>query len=58
MQQVIAWVEHHQAPTVLDASGSINGQSVTRPLCPYPGPDAVHTGGNPDVAASHTCSLR
>ena len=58
MQQVIAWVQHHQAPAVLDASGSINGQSVTRPLCPYPGPDAVYTGGNPDVAASYTCSSR
>ena len=28
------------------------------PLCPYPDPDAVYTGGNPDVAASYTCSSR
>jgi Tannase and feruloyl esterase len=58
MQQVINWVENGQAPTVLDASGSINGQSVTRPLCPYPDPDAIYTGGDPDVASSYTCSSR
>jgi hypothetical protein len=47
MQQVINWVENGQALAVLDASGSINGQAVTRPLCPYPDPDAVYTGGGP-----------
>jgi Tannase and feruloyl esterase len=56
MQQVINWVENGQAPAVLDASGSVNGQAVTRPLCPYPDRDAIYTGGNPDVAASYTCS--
>jgi Tannase and feruloyl esterase len=55
MQQVIDWVENGQAPAVLDASGSINGQAVTRPLCPYPDPDAVYTGGDPDQASSYTC---
>jgi len=58
MQQVINWVEQGQAPAVLDASGSINGQSVTRPLCPYPDRDATYTGGDPNVAASYTCSSR
>ena len=58
MQQVINWVEHGQAPAVLDASGSINGQPVTRPLCPYPDRDAIYTGGDPNVAASYTCSSR
>jgi Tannase and feruloyl esterase len=58
MQQVINWVENGQVPAVLDASGSINGQSVTRPLCPYPDRDAIYTGGNPDLAASYTCSSR
>jgi Tannase and feruloyl esterase len=58
MQQVINWVENGQAPAVLDASGTINGQSVTRPLCPYPDPDAIFTGGNPNVASSYTCSNR
>ena len=58
MQQVINWVEKGQAPAVLDASGSINGQSVTRPLCPYPDPDAIYTGGDPNVASSYTCSGR
>jgi len=43
-------------PAVLDASGSINGQAVTRPLCPYPDPDAIYTGGDADVATSYTCS--
>jgi len=56
MQQVINWVETGQAPAVLDASGTINGQSVTRPLCPYPDPDAIYTGGDPNVASSYTCS--
>jgi len=56
MQHVINWVENGKAPTVLDASGSINGQPVTRPLCPYPHPDALYTGGNPDAASSYTCS--
>jgi len=58
MQQVITWVEKGQAPTVLDASGSVNGQPVTRPLCPYPDPDAAYTGENPDLAASYTCTSR
>jgi Tannase and feruloyl esterase len=58
MQQVINWVENHQAPSVLNASGSINGQSVTRPLCPYPDPDAIYTGGDPTLAASYSCSSR
>ena len=55
MQQVINWVENGQAPAVLDASGTINGQAVTRPLCPYPDADATYTGGNPNAAASYTC---
>jgi feruloyl esterase len=55
MQQVIDWVETGQAPAVLNASGSINGQPVTRPLCPYPDPDAVYTGGDPNQASSYTC---
>jgi hypothetical protein len=55
MQQVIDWVERGQAPAVLDASGTINGQAVTRPLCPYPEPDAVYTGGDPNQASSYTC---
>ena len=35
-----------------------SGQPVTRPLCPYPDPDAIYTGGDPTVAASYTCSNR
>jgi Tannase and feruloyl esterase len=58
MQQVIDWVEEGQAPAVLNASGSINGQSVTRPLCPYPDPDATYSGGDPTVAANYTCTSR
>ncbi len=58
MQQVIDWVENGQAPAVLNASGSINGTNVTRPLCPYPDADAIYTGGNPNVASSYTCSSR
>jgi feruloyl esterase len=58
MQQVIEWVEHGQAPAVLNASGTINGQSVTRPICPYPDPDAVYTGGDPTQASSYTCRNR
>jgi Tannase and feruloyl esterase len=58
MQQVINWVENGQAPAVLDASGSVNGQPVTRPLCPYPDPDAIYAGGDPTLAASYTCSSR
>ena len=56
MQQVIEWVENGQAPAVLDASGSINGQPVTRPLCPYPDADATYAGGDPNQATSYTCS--
>jgi Tannase and feruloyl esterase len=56
MQQVIDWVENGQAPAVLNASGTINGQPVTRPLCPYPDPDAIYTGGDPNRSARHTCS--
>ena len=58
MQQVINWVENRQAPAVLDASGSINGQPVTRPLCAYPDPDATYAGGSPNAAASYRCSNR
>jgi feruloyl esterase len=56
MQQVIDWVQTGQAPAVLNASGTINGQPVTRPLCPYPDPDAIYTGGDPNAASSYTCS--
>jgi hypothetical protein len=55
MQAVVNWVETGQAPDVLPASGTINGQAVTRPLCPYPDPDAVYTGGDPNQAGSYTC---
>jgi hypothetical protein len=55
MQQVVDWVENGQAPAVLNASGTVNGQAVTRPLCPYPDPDAVYTGGDPAQASSYTC---
>ena len=48
------WVENGQAPSVLDASGTINGQPATRPLCPYPDPDAIYTGGRPNLASSYT----
>jgi len=58
MQQVIDWVEHGQAPAVLNASGTVNGQPVTRPLCPYPDPDALFAGGDPTVASSYACSSR
>jgi feruloyl esterase len=58
MQQVIDWVEHGQAPAVLNASGSVNGQSVTRPLCPYPDADATYTDGDPSRASSYACSSR
>jgi Tannase and feruloyl esterase len=58
MQQVINWVENGQAPATLAASGSINGTPVTRPLCPYPDPDAIYTGGDPTVAASYSCSSK
>ena len=58
MQQVIDWVERGRAPAVLEASGSVNGQPVTRPLCPYPDRDAIYAGGDPDLAASYTCSSR
>jgi hypothetical protein len=55
MQQVIDWVEHGTAPAVLNASGSVNGQPVTRPLCPYPDADAGYAGGDPATAASYAC---
>jgi Tannase and feruloyl esterase len=55
MQQVIDWVQQGKAPSVLNASGSVNGAAVTRPLCPYPDPDAVYTGGDPANASSYTC---
>ncbi len=58
MQQVIDWVENGEAPGVLNASGSINGQAVTRPLCPYPDPDAEYTHGDPNVASSYRCVHR
>jgi hypothetical protein len=55
MQQVINWVQTGKAPDTLDASGTINGQAVTRPLCPYPDPDAVYTHGDPNQASSYAC---
>lgn len=55
MQQVITWVKTGHAPSVLNASGQINGTTVTRPLCPYPHPDAVYTGGTVNLASSYTC---
>jgi Tannase and feruloyl esterase len=58
MQAVIDWVQQGQAPDVLPASGTIDGQAVTRPLCPYPHPDAVYDGGDPNQAGSYSCPRR
>jgi len=58
MGAVISWVETAQAPQVLDASGTLNGTPVTRPLCPYPDPDAVFSGGDPNQASSYECRHR
>ncbi|MBV9593694.1 MAG: tannase/feruloyl esterase family alpha/beta hydrolase [Actinobacteria bacterium] len=55
MQSVVDWVEKGQVPQTLPASGTINGASVTRPLCPYPDPDATYVGGDPAVASSYRC---
>ncbi|MBV9805022.1 MAG: tannase/feruloyl esterase family alpha/beta hydrolase [Solirubrobacterales bacterium] len=55
MQAVVNWVEKGQAPDTLPASGTIDGASATRPLCPYPDPDAVYAGGDPNTASSYTC---
>lgn len=55
MQAVVDWVEKGKAPDVLPASGTIKGTTVTRPLCPYPEPDATYTGGDPNKASSYTC---
>ena len=55
MQAVVDWVEQGQVPDTLAASGTINGANVTRPLCPYPDPDAVYTGGDPTQSGSYTC---
>lgn len=55
MQSVIDWVESGKAPTTLPASGTINGNPVTRPLCPYPDPDATYVGGDPNQSSSYTC---
>lgn len=51
MQQVIDWVEHGQAPAVLNASGSVNGQPVTRPCAPTPTPTRS-TGATPPWPAA------
>ena len=32
--------------------------ALARPLCPYPDPDAIYTGGDPNAASSYTCSSR
>jgi hypothetical protein len=59
MQVVIDWVKTGKAPAVLPASGTINGQAVTRPLCPYPDPDAVYNGkGDPNKASSYSCKTK
>jgi hypothetical protein len=52
MSAVVKWVETGQAPDVLDASGTINGQPVTRPLRPYPAPDAVYAAATPTRPAA------
>ena len=59
MQVVVDWVKTGKAPAVLPASGTINGQAVTRPLCPYPDPDAVYNGtGDPNKASSYSCKTK
>jgi len=64
MQQVITWVEQDKAPAVLDASGTIDGRAVTRPLCPYPDRVPVTPAAIPawppatPVAASRTPPTR
>jgi len=67
LSALVAWVEQGEAPESVPASARGPGANVpnpevpaawsprrTRPLCPYPN-IAVHTGGDPENAASFSC---
>jgi hypothetical protein len=68
LSPLVAWVEQGQAPERVKAAARGAGANVvnpevpanwspgrTRALCPYP-KVAVYAGGNPEDAASFSCS--
>ncbi len=52
---VIDWVENGKAPDTIVASKVVNGQSRTRPLCPYPQVARYNGKGSIDDAANFQC---
>lgn len=50
-----AWVENGVVPERLVLSTAPGGPVKTRPICVYP-EKATHTGGDPKLAASYSCS--
>jgi feruloyl esterase len=50
---IVQWVEQNTAPSEIDATDTISGSTVTRPVYPYPEiPKYNGTGANPNVATS------
>jgi hypothetical protein len=54
---LVEWVETGRAPDAIPASGiGASGESFARPLCPYPSVATYDGLGNPQEAASFTCT--
>lgn len=50
---MVQWVEQNEAPTEIDATDTIAGSAVTRPVYPYPEiPKYNGNGANPNLATS------
>lgn len=49
------WVEQGEAPAMIQARGTIEGQPLTRKLCPYPQVARYDGRGDPNRAESFAC---
>jgi feruloyl esterase len=58
LQALVQWREKGKAPQTITAARVVEGRTLrTRPLCAYPAVARYRGSGDPDAAASFTCSI-
>lgn len=51
---LISWVERGEKPASVLSTGTMNGTSISRKLCPWP-QTAMYIGGDTNLASSYVC---
>jgi feruloyl esterase len=58
LEALVQWREKGRAPQTITAARVVDGRTLrTRPLCAYPAVARYRGSGDPDAAASFTCSV-